>query len=327
MFVQAKTKERQEARRLRAEGMSVKRIAAALGVAPSSVSVWVRDIATRQEPVKMRTAGRPMGPVTDAIEEVGAEGARRCSRCERTLPLAAFNRSGDGHEHWCRTCFRSYFKERGQHHREQSRVAQHRRREAARAFIEVHLREHPCADCGEDEVLVLEFDHVRGEKRANVSTMVAKGWKLSAVRDEVAGCDVVCVNCHRRRTARRAGYYRFTGIPSEQWTAAQRRNQLHILEVLRCEGCIDCGERDPVVLEFDHRLDKRACVLRLALRCSLAVLEQEIAKCDVRCANCHRLRTLTEKPCWRAIDHWADGLHDQSADAPHEDPNPLVRSD
>jgi hypothetical protein len=79
--------------------------------------------------------------------------------------------------------------------------------------------------------------------------------------------------------------------------------------VLQRAGCTDCGEQDPVVLEFDHRADKREAVVRLACGCSLETLRQEIAKCDVRCANCHRVRTLVTGGCWRAEDHWASVLH------------------
>lgn len=59
----------------------------------------------------------------------------------------------------------------------------------------------PCADCG---VLypyyVMDFDHVRGEKLANVSSMATGRFKVSDIDAEIAKCDVVCANCHRVRT-------------------------------------------------------------------------------------------------------------------------------
>ncbi len=52
-------------------------------------------------------------------------------------------------------------------------------------------------------------------------------------------------------------------------------------------GCKDCGEKDPVVLQFDHaRGTKTDGVGRLMNR-PRAILKAELAKCDVRCANCH----------------------------------------
>jgi hypothetical protein len=85
--------------------------------------------------------------------------------------------------------------------------------------------------------------------------------------------------------------------------------------VLQRSACIDCGERDPVVLDFDHRDAKRANVSLLARRSGVARLEAEIALCDVRCANCHRIRTLSTAPCWRDEDHWAAEIHDQHRDS------------
>ena len=66
-----------------------------------------------------------------------------------------------------------------------------------------------------------------------------------------------------------------------------------LMMYLVAHPCVDCGETDPVVLQFDHRDDttKVATVGALLARASWASLLGEIAKCDVRCANCHRLRT------------------------------------
>jgi hypothetical protein len=67
------------------------------------------------------------------------------------------------------------------------------------------------------------------------------------------------------------------------------RNLGHVYAVLRRGACADCGERNPVVLEFDHVDVKRDSVTRLAwYGCSLATIDAEIARCEIRCANCHR---------------------------------------
>ncbi len=64
-----------------------------------------------------------------------------------------------------------------------------------------------------------------------------------------------------------------------------------ILEYLLSHPCVDCNEKDPIVLEFDHRVgvEKRFNIGDAARTAySLKTLMNEIAKCDVRCANCHR---------------------------------------
>lgn len=325
MFVQRKDAERVEARRLRAEGMSIKKIAARLGVAVSSVSVWVRDVETPPEPPKppkrSGSAGRPRTP--DVPDTGGPR--RRCGRCGEDLPLTAFNRAGDGHQHWCRDCFTSYFRERGDKHRDQSRAARQRRRDAARELVREHFTRHPCADCGEDDILVLEFDHHRDQKDDDIARLIAIGSRLERVEREIELCEVVCVNCHRRRTARRAGTFRATGAPARSWTAPQLRNATFVTEVLRAAGCCDCGERDPVVLDFDHIGVKRERVARLVSTASIETLRAEIEQCVVRCATCHRVRTLTANPCWRADDHWAAHLHTTEEEVPPEglEPSPM----
>jgi len=61
-------------------------------------------------------------------------------------------------------------------------------------------------------------------------------------------------------------------------------------------GCIDCGEKDPIILEFDHLRDK-SFNLGEALRdwTSVENINAEIEKCVVRCCNCHRKKTIGYK--------------------------------
>tara|TARA_R110000787_G_scaffold9510_1_gene33148 strand:- start:987 stop:1397 length:411 start_codon:yes stop_codon:yes gene_type:complete len=78
-----------------------------------------------------------------------------------------------------------------------------------KAFIDEIKSSCPCVDCGENNPIVLEFDHVRGEKRANVSDMTRHAYSLKAIQEEIDKCDIRCANCHRivtheRREERRA---------------------------------------------------------------------------------------------------------------------------
>ena len=59
--------------------------------------------------------------------------------------------------------------------------------------------------------------------------------------------------------------------------------------------CMDCGILYPwYVMDFDHVRGVKKILLSVAAACHLSVkkLEDEIAKCDVVCANCHRIRTF-----------------------------------
>lgn len=71
------------------------------------------------------------------------------------------------------------------------------------------LKNHPCVDCGlRYPCYVMHFDHVRGVKLHNVSTMVR--FPKQKVLDEIAKCDLVCANCHAVRTYTRGEAKRAT---------------------------------------------------------------------------------------------------------------------
>ncbi len=71
--------------------------------------------------------------------------------------------------------------------------------------------------------------------------------------------------------------------------------QQYVKEYFSKNHCVDCGESDPVVLEFDHLSDKIKEVANLIRgRYNLSIVKAEIRKCAVRCANCHRRKTAKE---------------------------------
>lgn len=66
--------------------------------------------------------------------------------------------------------------------------------------------------------------------------------------------------------------------------------------------CVDCGESDPIVLEFDHRdpNEKEYQISYLLTgNWSIDKIVSELAKCDVRCANCHRRRSVDQFGHWK----------------------------
>jgi hypothetical protein len=64
-----------------------------------------------------------------------------------------------------------------------------------------------------------------------------------------------------------------------------------VYDYLRKQPCANCGEADPVCLDFDHLRDKVREVTVLAAFGGLRDLLAEIDKCRVLCANCHRRHT------------------------------------
>ena len=73
-----------------------------------------------------------------------------------------------------------------------------------KAYLAQYLRDlktkTPCVDCGINyPYYVMDFDHVRGVKHANVMELVSTLSKKK-IDEEIAKCEIVCSNCHRIRT-------------------------------------------------------------------------------------------------------------------------------
>lgn len=297
-----KDAEQREARHLRAQGYSLRAIAAELGVALSSASVWVRGV---ERPLP-KPEPEPPTPEEPTEWQV-------CGRCRERLPTTAFNKYRDGRQYWCRECFCAYFEARGQLHRRQSDQAKQRRRARAREYVIGLLQSLSCIDCGEDDIIVLEFDHV-GPKTRAVSALVVEGASLAKVKAETRNCEVVCVNCHRKRSAARArtarwryainlddlGYSNGVDELGVARGAARARNARFVFDFLSGKRCVDCGLAELLVLDFDHLRDKHKPVMELVMsEASIPRIEAEIAKCEVRCANCHRRKTAKEQGHFR----------------------------
>ena len=298
-----KTEEQKRARELRSMGWSLREIASELGVALSSVSTWVRDIPG-PHPGKPTTRSLSGGvPIRTITVVTDPSQLRRCSKCRLWKPLTAFNRNGDDRQWYCRDCFRAYFAKRGDLHREQVSSSLRERREKARQLVE-ERRLEGCVDCGVTKSVVLEFDHL-DDKSGDITRMMWGGRKADRLADELALCDVVCVNCHKHRTYSRMPHcWRLDPLRIEthpRMPDGAKRNMVYVRGVLNTSECVDCGLRDPVVLEFDHRHDKLGNVTIMARDgCSLRRLQDEIAKCDIRCGNCHRRRTILERRALRS---------------------------
>lgn len=95
---------------------------------------------------------------------------------------------------------------------------------------------------------------------------------------------------------------------SEANFIVKERNRIWILDYLLLHSCVDCGEMDLRVLDFDHveRSTKFMTVAKMVTGCwSLNKIKEEIAKCVVRCANCHRKRTAIQFE-WRKATYKQD---------------------
>lgn len=92
-------------------------------------------------------------------------------------------------------------------------------------------------------------------------------------------------------------YERWHGTPEARIARAKKyqdRNRT-LIDAAKATGCVDCGERDERCLDLDHVRGTKVKNVSEMLGCSVPRLLEEIAKCEVRCANCHRKRTVERR--------------------------------
>jgi hypothetical protein len=138
---------------------------------------------------------------------------RKCGRCGELKPIDdfAWRRKHKGQrDNMCAPCRSAYGREHYLANRRRYIDAEARRKraraEVRTKYLIEFFRTHPCADCGESDPLVLEFDHLRDKRFEVTNQFASRNWQ--EILDEIDKCEVVCANCHRRRTAQRRGSIR-----------------------------------------------------------------------------------------------------------------------
>ena len=118
----------------------------------------------------------------------------------------AWRRKAKGQRHnYCRPCHSEYHREHylanKQRYIDQARERKDALRLERTKYLIEYFATHPCADCGERDPIVLEFDHL-GDKLFNIGAVLTyRNW--ASILAEIEKCEVVCANCHRRRTKKR----------------------------------------------------------------------------------------------------------------------------
>lgn len=122
-------------------------------------------------------------------------------------------------------------------------------------------------------------------------------WKKKDVRRTTK-----CKACHKeyRQTHYQNNKQKYID-KAKKWDAvngaASDKNKQKLVEYLLKNPCSVCGETDPVVLTFDHRdpKEKKYGIYKLVHNGhKWQTIEEEIAKCDVKCYNCHARRTAQQ---------------------------------
>jgi hypothetical protein len=168
-----------------------------------------------------------------------------------------------------------------------NKVIKQKQKRKERKLRIAKIKNSSCVDCGNIySPCAMDFDHKDPkEKVSNVSILVGQLIAWDRVQAEIKKCDLVCANCHRLRT------YKESKRPL---SIQYRYNKTIIDAVKRNTACVNCGKFfEPCQLDFDHTTKNKVADITRLLEKPFEVLLDEIRKCQLVCANCHRIRSTT----------------------------------
>jgi hypothetical protein len=118
---------------------------------------------------------------------------RICTKCRKKEPR---NKTAS----YCKSCHNEYQKEHYKKNPQSIKTSIKRRRIKTREWIK-QKKNSPCIDCGKKYPwYVMDFDHVKGSKKFNLSIAANKVYSIKKIEEEIKKCELVCANCHRIRT-------------------------------------------------------------------------------------------------------------------------------
>lgn len=140
-----------------------------------------------------------------------------CTECKEIKTLDQYDLKLGKPRSNCKSCVSRYTKQHyisnKDYYLKKATVNRKRARIKLRAFLFEYYSTHPCVDCGESDPVVLEFDHIQ-EKYSNIARMANRSFSIGKINSEIAKCEVVCSNCHKRRTAKKFKWYKNLGWPT-----------------------------------------------------------------------------------------------------------------
>lgn len=141
----------------------------------------------------------------------------KCSSCKKEKDAGDFYKSSSrsrGVSSYCKECNKLWVRKRylanKTYYDDKNKIALQRNR----IFVFNYLKNHPCVVCGESDPIVLDFDHLR-DKITNISNMVGALWCVQKIKEEIDKCQVLCANCHRRKTSKQLGFFKSNAMLAE----------------------------------------------------------------------------------------------------------------
>jgi len=136
-----------------------------------------------------------------------------CTKCglDKEESLFSWRKKDVRRSSVCKSCQNAiaklHYERNKQYYKDKAKRNNPRLRKISGDFVLNYLRSHPCVDCGNTDIRVLQFDHKEliGNKAHRIGHF--KG-SINKLREEINKCEVRCANCHMIRTASQLGWSR-----------------------------------------------------------------------------------------------------------------------
>lgn len=135
-----------------------------------------------------------------------------CAKCLNVKPEIEFSIKSGKITNQCLACKREYnraiYAKKSPEAKKDRAVQMKLRYQELRKKLWDYKCTQLCARCGESDPVVLEFDHLdQANKDSEICNMVKNGRSWDSILKEIAKCQVLCANCHRRKTHKQLGWY------------------------------------------------------------------------------------------------------------------------
>lgn len=229
-----------------------------------------------------------------------------CSCCKETKAIETFSKktcSKDGYKPYCKTCQKKkkqiYMSNAS--NREHSRIMSLKRSHNRSLAVKIiRVASIKCAICGVEDPNVLTLDHIEpdlkkrrksGNKIGGLSSMP----NVDTILNEFLSPNtrVLCSRCHHQHnsTQYKKDRYITPGRKKHRNYVDEKKKQIG-----KCSSCTFDDFTCTAVFHFDH-LDPKSKVTCISAMCRytnkefIKHIDNEIAKCQLLCANCHFIRT------------------------------------
>lgn len=198
----------------------------------------------------------------------------------------------------CRKKLREYMKE--YYHNKASNIIKNnvnKRRKKIINYLQTIKIKFGCKICGYNKSpFALDFNHINNKK-----FNIAWGYKYSFERlqEELKKVEILCANCHRILTYKNRISKNYHN-KFDSGSLRKKRNLIFINSIKQANKCVLCGAnglKHPEILDFDH-LDPSTKNFGIGQAINsqkfIDKIKKEILKCQIICANCHRVKTYSK---------------------------------